>query len=229
MATTQDISMSSEGGRFRWLRLTWRAITLAVIGSLGAFVIGFFVFLSSVSRYGSETAASAADAIVVLTGGHARIEAAVKLLEEKKGGRLLISGVHPSTSRDVLRETYANDDALFRCCVDVDRLALDTIGNAEETAHWATDHGYKSLIVVTNDYHMPRSLLEMRQHIGEVEIIPHAVVAGTRDSDDPVVLADRYRVLFGEYLKYSAAQARAAISSGADGVGTRNASLTPGS
>ena len=35
-------------------------------------------------------------AIIVLTGGQARLDAALELLKSGKGGRLLISGVHPS-------------------------------------------------------------------------------------------------------------------------------------
>ena len=43
----------------------------------------------------------------------------------------------------------------------LDHAALDTIGNAEESAKWVQDHDYNSVILVTNNYHMPRSLLEM--------------------------------------------------------------------
>ena len=120
---------------------------------------------------------SRADGIVVLTGGVARVDEAVKLLNEKKGERLLISGVHPSASRAVLAKTFAVDEDRFNCCVDVDHEALDTVGNAVETADWVAEHGYHSLLVVTNDYHMPRSLLELHSVLSDVELIPHAVVA----------------------------------------------------
>ena len=43
--------------------------------------------------------ADEADAIIVLTGGQSRIDAAVDLLKSGKGKRLLISGVHPAASR----------------------------------------------------------------------------------------------------------------------------------
>ena len=43
---------------------------------------------------------------------------------------------------------------------DIDHAALDTIGNAEESAKWVNSHGYGRVIVVTNNYHMPRSLVE---------------------------------------------------------------------
>jgi uncharacterized SAM-binding protein YcdF (DUF218 family) len=171
----------------------------------------FFLFLSDVSHYGSAPADVQADGIVVLTGGHARVDEAVKLLDADFGERLLISGVHPSASWAVLMKTFAVDEAQFACCVDIDRKALDTVGNAEETARWAKEHDFGSLIVVTNDYHMPRSLLELHRTMKEVALIPHAVVTGQRGTVSPSEQANRYRVLFGEYVKYSAARMRALI------------------
>src|SRR5262249_31390039 len=45
-----------------------------------------------------------ADGIVTLTGGGERIVAAMTLLRDNKGARLLISGVHPDTTRDDLKK-----------------------------------------------------------------------------------------------------------------------------
>ena len=44
-----------------------------------------------------------ADAIIVLTGGQSRLDAALDLLKSGKGKRLLISGVHPDADRDDLQ------------------------------------------------------------------------------------------------------------------------------
>ncbi|MCE3519379.1 hypothetical protein LXJ58_32015, partial [Escherichia coli] len=74
-----------------------------------------------------------ADGIVVLTGGYSRIEGALDLLKNKRGKRLFISGVHPSTKRGELQRVTRGDATLFECCVDIDRSALDTIGNASES------------------------------------------------------------------------------------------------
>lgn len=93
----------------------------------------------------------AADAIIVVTGGRSRLEAAVGLLKSGKGERLLISGVHPAADLDDLRAVTGGDRTLFKCCVDVDYAALDTIGNAQESAKWLRDHKYARAILVTND------------------------------------------------------------------------------
>ncbi|MFZ2099061.1 MAG: YdcF family protein [Oricola sp.] len=207
-----EASMTAAGARARRAR---RVIGFAAAVSaiaLALFAAGFGLFLVDISRYGSAPADAQADGIVVLTGGHARVDEAVKLLGDERGERLLISGVHPSASRTVLKKTFAVDEAQFACCVDIDRAALDTTGNATETAHWAADHGFTSLIVVTNDYHMPRSLLELRRAMRGVTLIPHAVVTGQRGTMSAEGRVNRYRVLFGEYLKFTAALARALVA-----------------
>ena len=53
--------------------------------------------------------------------------------------------------------------------------AGDTVGNAEETADWIRAEGYQSLLLVTSDYHMARSLVEFRRRLPGVEIVPHPV------------------------------------------------------
>ncbi len=78
-----------------------------------------------------------ADAVVVLTGGTQRIDQAVNLLETGTGQRLLISGVHPDTSAARIREMTRAPQSLFVCCVDLGYDAIDTVGNALETAKWS--------------------------------------------------------------------------------------------
>ena len=93
-----------------------RIVRIAAIASalcLALYFAGFAVFLSEVSFYRKDVPDSRADGIVVLTGGVARVDEAVKLLNEKKGERLLISGVHPSASRAVLAKTFAVDEDRF--------------------------------------------------------------------------------------------------------------------
>lgn len=177
--------------------------------ALIATVVGFFIFAA---RVGGQTenppAGVSADAIVVLTGGRARLEPAVTLLREQRGARLLISGVDADISDVTLRRTLDIDTDLFECCIDIDREALDTEGNARSSAAWAQRNGYTSLIVVTNDYHVPRSMLEMRNALPDVEIVAYPVVNMKPETVDLAASMDRYRVLLGEYAKYLVARAR---------------------
>ncbi|WP_251557288.1 hypothetical protein, partial [Psychrobacillus sp. MER TA 171] len=69
-------------------RLQPVSIVLFVI--LLAFLVGFVVFGEKVTSMQPPAIDEPADAIVVLTGGQSRIQAAVDLLKDKRGKRLLI-------------------------------------------------------------------------------------------------------------------------------------------
>ena len=53
--------------------------------------------------------------------------------------------------------------------------ATSTMGNAIETADWIKKSGFNSIILVTANYHMPRSLMLFRHIMPEIRIIPHPV------------------------------------------------------
>lgn len=181
-------------------RLVWLIAAAAV-----AVLAGFIAFVESLPEPGSGNV-QAADGIVALTGEGGRLMPAMNLLERGLGQRLLISGVNPTTSKTELR-TLLHGGELFDCCVDLGFTALDTRGNAQETASWARRHGYHSLIIVTADYHMPRSLVEFGSEMPGIHLIPYPVpdVANSRFG--------AWRRLGGEYVKYLASSARAFVVS----------------
>ena len=94
-----------------------------------------------------------------------------------------------------------------RCCVDFDR-SLNTLGNAIETKRWAERRGFRSLIVVTSNYHMPRALVEFSHAMPQTTLIPFAVV-GEKWREEPWwTSASTLRLLMSEYVKYIAAEVR---------------------
>lgn len=129
---------------------------LLVLAALG-YGAGLLLFVDHVQKPAPPL--HRADGIVALTGGELRVDRAAALLEKKLGKRLLITGVDLSaTKADIKR--LAHGKSRFDCCADLGFVAADTHGNAQETAEWADEHGYTSLIVVTANYHMPRTLTE---------------------------------------------------------------------
>ena len=60
------------------------------------------------------------------------------------------------------------------------------------------------VILVTNNYHMPRSLLEMGRLLDEAELEPYPVVNSRLDGGGWMVKPDALRVIFTEYKKYLA-------------------------
>lgn len=191
----------------RWLRFL-AMLCVFCLAIMLAFAAGFAAFGMHVARLETPETAPQADAIIVLTGGEKRLDAAMELLKAGKGKRLLISGVHPSARIKDLQRATGGDDTLFSCCVDLDHDALDTIGNAEESSKWVSEHKWKSVIVVTNNYHMPRSLLELKRLMGDAELLPYPVVNTRLDDGGWMTNQNALRVLFPEYVKYLAAFVR---------------------
>jgi len=149
-----------------------------------------------------------ADGIVALTGGASRITDAVELLASGRGQRLLITGVAPTTNTAELARMVPERQHWFGCCVDLDYSAVNTIGNAMETRRWALDRGFRSLVVVTSSYHMPRAMLEIGHRLPGVTLIPFPVVTGQRRAEPWWSNAGSAKILVSEYLKYIVAVAR---------------------
>jgi len=149
-----------------------------------------------------------ADGIVVLTGGTSRVADAIELLAEGRGKRLLISGAHPSTTLSEIARLVPAQDHLVACCVDLDHSAINTVGNAAETRRWAVTRGFRSLIVVTSNYHMPRTMAELGRQMPDVTLIPFPVVADKQRAERWWTSPLTTRLLVSEYLKYIIAQVR---------------------
>ncbi len=175
---------------------------------LAATTTGFFVRFSQMVASTSLPDNPRADAIVVMTGGTERVAQAVKLLEGDWAGRLLISGVHPGTTIKQIASMTGTDTALFECCIDLDRLALNTEGNATETAAWVDQHGFDTLLLVTSAYHLPRASMELKSALPNVQLVPYPVYSAGLDLKgwykDPATI----RLLFREYVKYTLASFR---------------------
>jgi len=154
-----------------------------------------------------------ADAIVVLTGGQERVSEAVRLLEEGHAGRLLISGVHPGTTRKQLAAVTASVKPLEEGSVDLDRVALNTAGNATETASWVRKNGFGSLLVVTSAYHLPRATVELSGALPNVTLIGYPVFAKDLQLEAWHTKPATIRLLIREYVKYTLARLRLAVRS----------------
>ena len=190
----------------RIVRRLGRGVAKLTLLGTAAFAGGFAAFVMTLPAL--PEAAPMAEGIVVLTGGDDRIDAALRLLEDKHAGRLLISGLHAATGRAALKAQHPSGADAFACCVDLGWAAQDTPGNATEIARWTRAHGYRSLIVVTASYHMPRALLELDAQLGDVTLIPYPVTPDALARPDAWRDPETVKLFAGEYMKYVAAQAR---------------------
>jgi uncharacterized SAM-binding protein YcdF (DUF218 family) len=189
------------------------ATVVAVVAmAFVAAAIGFVAFLSQLR--GAETRPDRkADGIVVLTGGSSRVSDAMELLAASYGKRLLISGVHPTSGASDISRSLPESQALFNCCVDLDYSAVNTRSNAAETRRWVHDRGFKSLIVVTSNYHMPRAIVELSRAMPDIALIPFAVVGDKWREEPWWTSSTTLRLLLWEYVKYVAAELRVRLES----------------
>lgn len=151
--------------------------------------LGFALFASTLPR---PAGGGRTDAVVVLTGGAGRIERGLDLLADRRAARMLISGVGVSVRPVELAARTGAPPALFDCCVDLGDRAVDTRSNAEEVGAWVRGHGYRSVRLVTSDWHMRRAAFEIGRELP----------AGVALVQDGVRTRPRLGVLVNEYSKY---------------------------
>lgn len=175
-------------------------LAAVVLGALGL-GLGFAWFLA---RVPSEDAGADrnAEGIVVLTGGALRIYDAIELLAAGRGQRLLITGVYPTTNSGELARLDPRYRKLFGCCIDLDHSAVNTIGNAVETRRWARERGFRSLLVVTSAYHMPRAIAELSHELPDVTLIEFPVRTDRERAEPWWRNAATARLVISEYLKF---------------------------
>lgn len=146
-----------------------------------------------------------ADAIVVLTGGRNRLKEGVLLLQRQKAPKLYISGVRENIK---ITHLLKGRNQAFYDKVTLSYEATNTRENAQDVASWTKKHGLKSIILVTNDYHMPRSLLETRRLLPDLTIYPYAVASHSLKyyRNEPLkaayLIAEEYSKFLFVYAKY---------------------------
>ena len=103
---------------------------------------------------------------------------------------MLVTGVGAGVRPVDLAREYRVSPALFGCCVDLGRDAVDTRSNAGEAARWLGQHRYTTVRLVTSDWHLRRAAMELRA------AAPHAVVL-----EDGVAGSPTLGTLVNEYNK----------------------------
>jgi uncharacterized SAM-binding protein YcdF (DUF218 family) len=167
-----------------------------MIARLGAllllfYALGFVLFAFTLGKP-APADAPATDAAIVLTGGPGRIDHAIDVVKDHKARRLLVAGVDPSVTKPDLARRIPGSRSTLTCCVDLGSESVDTRSNAEEAARWLARHNYKSIRLITSDWHMRRARYEFVKGLG----------GKYRLTTDAVRTEPSFLTLFGEYNKY---------------------------
>ena len=181
----------------RWM---WH-VPLALLALLMA---GFAWFLRA-TQEGAPNG-SAAEAIVVLTGGAERVETGFRLFAEGVAPRLFVSGVHPDARLADLVRGAGIEPATLPGRVELGHAAASTRGNAVEIAAWARTQKITTIRLVTAGYHMPRARTELRRSMPELGVVPHPVTPARLRDDRAFGQPRFWGLMFGEYLKFLGAE-----------------------
>lgn len=168
----------------------WRAAALLTI----LYVFGFLWFAAALPQPMSD---SPTDAVVVPTGGAGRIDRGLELIAKKQTRAMLVTGVDREVKPREFAAEYDVSRETMRCCVTLGFAAVDTRSNAAETAAWVKQRGFRSLRLVTTDWHMRRAARELARTLPpDVTIVRDAVAS-----------RPKLGVLFLEYNKLLASSA----------------------
>jgi len=155
------------------------------------YALGFVLFAFTLGKPAPATT-PATDAAVVLTGGPGRIEHAIDVVKQHKARRLLVAGVDPSVTKPDLARRIPGSRSWLACCVDLGSESVDTRSNAEEAGRWLARHNYKSVRLITSDWHMRRARYEFEKGLGDKYQL----------TTDAIRTEPTFLTLYGEYNKY---------------------------
>ena len=118
---------------------------------------------------------------IVLTGGDNRVKKSLKIFFQIKNNNknLFISGVGKGFDKKTLKkltQENINNEKIIECCIQIEGISRNTFSNAVESLKWVKSKKINSFVLLTNNYHMPRAMLEFKSIFNDISIIPYAFV-----------------------------------------------------
>lgn len=156
-----------------------RVLSFMLFAILFCWVLGLAVFVHGLPVRATPPSVRT-DAIIVLTGGNARVERGFEMLAAGAAPVLFISGVGKDVTLQEMLHEHA--DAKTRAAISqrgasivLDHVALTTQTNAREAAQFVRERDFHSIRLITAHYHMPRSMAEIQKTLPDVEIVADPV------------------------------------------------------
>lgn len=168
---------------------------------------GFFWFVEGVPVESDENGEiPKSDAIIALTGGMGRITTAIDVLQQNIAPKLFITGVGTDVTLPELIQQDVSPNKrkplrYYRSRVELGYVARSTAGNVREANGWMVANPVKSIVLVTSNYHMPRSLYLFRQAFPQLVITTKSTFGPAFRSEDWWRHSDVLGLAFSEYHK----------------------------
>jgi uncharacterized SAM-binding protein YcdF (DUF218 family) len=152
---------------FVWFLIRF-VVATAIAGAFTAFAV--LLWFGFTMPEAPDEPEAKVDTIVVLTGGEGRLEHGFGLLQKGLAKRLFVSGVGKASKADILKR-LGDPPADLAGRIDLEFRSANTRENARETAAWFNQQNFKSMRLVTSNYHMRRSLLLFGRAMPDVRIL----------------------------------------------------------
>lgn len=189
-----------------------RMLSLILFLIVAGWGLGLALFVHSMPA--KETPVSMkTDAIIVLTGGSARVERGFETLAQGAAPVLMISGVGEKVTLHEMLMAHA-DEATRNAIqargasIVLDHVAMSTHTNAREVAQFVRERKFHSIRIITAHYHMPRSIAEMKAALPEVQVVPDAVFPSGFKRDQWWKHQTSRDLVLSEFHKYLAVRFR---------------------
>jgi uncharacterized SAM-binding protein YcdF (DUF218 family) len=104
-----------------------------------------------------------ADAVLVFTGGENRIAEGYRAWKERKGRELFILGAGQEAKLATVLPGGAEVSPSDLPRIHIEGWSANTLENAISAKSIVVSKGYRNVILVTSDYHVPRAHLALRE------------------------------------------------------------------
>ena len=118
---------------------------------------------------------------IVLTGGDNSVKKSLQIFFKikDKNKNLFISGVGKGFNKKTLKKLAPqnlNNEEIIECCIQIEGISRNTFSNAVESLKWVKSKGINSFVLLTNNYHMPRAMLEFESIFKDIKITPYVFI-----------------------------------------------------
>jgi len=162
-------------------------------------VIDYLFFYKKISNYNNSLNYN--NNFIVLTGGDNRVKKSLQIFFQikYKNKNLFISGVGKGFNKKTLKKLTPqnlNNEKIIECCIQIEGISRNTFSNAVESLKWVKSKGINSFVLLTNNYHMPRAMLEFKSIFKDIKITPYVFI------DENKVWWKKKINYISEYFKY---------------------------
>lgn len=185
--------------------LTRSFLVLALLWLIGILRFVTLIPTDSPQDYGFT------DGVAVLTGGSKRVIEGMIIIQQQLARTMLISGVGGGADIEQLTsnlDLHSAELSALKPFITLDYESVNTQGNALAIRQWVDEKQLQHIRLITSNYHMPRAMLELRQHLPYLPVTEHPVFTSAFRLDDWWMHSNSALLLLSEYHKWLYAGAR---------------------